>query len=237
MKNVRFPDEDKIHNLVFYLAIEEYLSANENADYFFLWQAPPTVIIGRNQILTAEVNEEFCREKGISIYRRKSGGGCVYSDSGNLMVSHISGKVNPQQAFDNYLDKLANALSQLGIGTVKTSNNDLLINGKKVSGNAYYGTLHSSIVHGTLLYNMDLESMTNAITPNEQKIFKHGIKSVRQRVVNLCDLGVKFSLNDIKSHLIKEFCDSEYFMSPKDIERVKEIEQTYLDTDFIRGKE
>lgn len=236
MINVLIPDWGEPRELVFYLALEEYLSNFENKDFFFIWQSAPTVIIGRNQILENEVNTEFCLSNSIKVYRRKSGGGCVYSDKGNLMISCITSKKTPEIAFSNYLDKLSDVLKNLGFQAVKTSNNDLIIQEKKISGNAYFGNSSSSIVHGTLLFNMNLEMMGKAITPSHDKIFKHGIKSVRQRVVNLKELDSNLSIKIISDKLIEEFCDSEYFLSRKDIEKVKLIEKTYLDPEFIQGK-
>lgn len=235
MKLVRLPDSGSNHKLVFFLAVEEYLANIDDNEFFFLWQSDPTVIIGRNQILKAEVNEEFCRCRGIDIFRRKSGGGCVYSDPGNLMISYITSKKNSQEAFGLYLDRLATAIGKLGIKSVKTINNDLLADSKKISGNASYITGNSNIVHGTLLYDMNFDNMTEAITPSVGKIYKHGIKSVRQRVVNLKELKPDLSLEEIKKVLLEEFCDDEFLLTDTDLKRITEIEKSYLDMAFIMG--
>lgn len=149
MKYIALPNEET-RRLVFYLAMEEYLADHCEEDVFFLWQVEPTVIFGRNQVLEAEVNVEYCEENHIQYYRRKSGGGCVYADRGNIMLSYITPKQMADEAFTAFLDKLADALAKLGLPAVKTEHNDVLIDGRKVSGNALFQKEKASIVHGTL---------------------------------------------------------------------------------------
>ena len=86
MKYVKLP-EDTQHKLPFYLAMEEYLAEHCGEDLLFTWQVEPTVIFGRNQVMLAEVNVDYCEQHHIQYYRRKSGGGCVYADRGNIMIS------------------------------------------------------------------------------------------------------------------------------------------------------
>ena len=89
MKNVVLPDIGQ-QSLTYYLAMEEHIAETVDEEAFFVWQSEPTVIIGRNQDLEAEVNIDYCQKHGVEIVRRKSGGGCVYSDKGNIMISYIS---------------------------------------------------------------------------------------------------------------------------------------------------
>ena len=112
--------------LVYWLAMEEW--AVEHApDTFFLWNVRPTVIFGRNQDMEAEVNVPYCLEHGIEMYRRKSGGGCVYADEGNLMISYITSQSDVNKAFDEYLSRLADALRSMGLDAVRTEHNDVLV--------------------------------------------------------------------------------------------------------------
>ena len=101
MKQILLPEPVR-HRLVFYLAMEEYVAARYG-EGFFIWQSRPTVIFGRNQDMEAEVNIEYCRSHGIEMYRRKSGGGCVYSDEGNIMLSCITRTTDVTLAFRDYL--------------------------------------------------------------------------------------------------------------------------------------
>lgn len=256
MINVKLPITTK-HRLVFYLAMEEYLAGKcgreIDKDMFFVWRVAPTVIFGRNQDIEAEVNLDFCKENGIEFYRRKSGGGCVYADWGNVMISYITCDTNVNEVFNRYLDSLADALCRLGFDAVKTEHNDILISDRKVSGNAFYALPHSSIVHGTLLCDVDFEMLGKAITPSKEKLESHGVKSVRQRVENLKQLRVNgqqptvlnkdvasassvFDIEEICNKLVSSFCDEEMTLSEDDIKNIEAIEKDYLDENFIYGK-
>lgn len=236
MTFITLPNEET-RRLVFYLAMEEYLADHCEEDVFFLWQVESTVIFGRNQVMEAEVNIEYCEKNHIQYYRRKSGGGCVYADKGNVMLSYITPKRMADEAFAEFLDKLADALIKLGLPAVKTEHNDVLIDGRKVSGNALFQKERASIVHGTLLYNEDLEAMQAAITPPKQKLEKHGIASVRQRVANLTELGLTLTVEELKNYLANYFCgDQRRVLTQEEIAGIDEIEKEYLAPDFIRRK-
>jgi len=236
MKYIALPDEEQ-RRLVFYLAMEEYLADHCEEESFFLWQVEPTVIFGRNQVLEAEVNVEYCEKHGIQYYRRKSGGGCVYADKGNVMLSYITPKKMADVAFAAFLDKLADALRNLGLSVVKTEHNDVLIDGRKVSGNALFQKERASIVHGTLLYNEDLEAMQYAITPPKQKLEKHGIASVRQRVANLKELGLSLSVEELKDYLANYFCgEQKRALTQEEVASIEKLEEEYLNPEFIRRK-
>lgn len=229
MTHINLPDSSK-RRLAFYLATEEWLAHRclTGKEYFFYWQTAPTVIYGRNQDVEAEVNINYCQERGIDVCRRKSGGGCVYSDPGNLMLSFIVGDTNVSNVFARYLDSLAGVLRDLGFNAVKTEHNDVLIDGRKVSGNAFYALPQSSIVHGTLLYDVDFAELAKAITPSREKLESHGVKSVRQRVVNIKDVNPDISLDLIKAKLLAHFCNEEFTLSPSDVAEIEGIEKEYL---------
>jgi len=235
MKLLRLPkgESAKGRRLVFWLALEEW--AVEHAPgSLFVWSVEPTVIFGRNQDIEAEVNVQYCREHAIRMYRRKSGGGCVYADGGNLMISYITSESDVNKAFNAYLSSLADALRRMGLDAVRTEHNDVLVSGRKVSGNACYATSTGCIVHGTLLYDTDFTEMERAITPSKEKLDSKGIKSVRQRVVNLKELGVDFSFDDLGSRVVDHFCIDKQYLTTAQLEEVLEIEKTYLDDNFIK---
>ena len=235
MKLLRLPEgvSEQRRRLVFWLALEEWAVANAPGS-FFLWSVEPTVIFGRNQDMEAEVNVEYCREHGIEMYRRKSGGGCVYADRGNLMISYITRQPDVNVAFDEYLSGLADALCGMGLDAVRTEHNDVLVGGRKVSGNACYATPTGCIVHGTLLYDTDFTEMEHAITPSKEKLDSKGIKSVRQRVNNLKNCGLLFDFDALRSKLIDYFCKDMQVLSNSELEEVLKIEETYLDKNFIK---
>ena len=220
MKYVKLP-EDKQYKLPFYLAMEEYIAENCGEDLLFTWQVEPTVIFGRNQVMLAEVNVDYCEQHHIQYYRRKSGGGCVYADKGNIMTSYITPKVTSDVAFNEFLNNLADVLRKLGFDAVKTEHNDILIGGRKVSGNALFQKEKASIVHGTLMYDVDIQTLMEAITPPKQKLEKHGIESVRQRVVNLKELGLKLSVEELRNHIAQSLCDGEKVLTDDEVNEIQ----------------
>lgn len=180
------------------LALTEYLQKEQELvksvaePMLFTWIVSPTVIYGRHQSAEVEVNEAYCREHDIAIVQRKSGGGCVYADEGNLMISFISPSTHSEQVFAQFLAMVAQALQAKGLPAVTTAHNDILVDGRKVSGCACFTAPTGTIVHGTLLYDVNLEAMLAAITPTTAKLAKHGVASVRQRVANLRELTTAF---------------------------------------------
>lgn len=234
MTHILLPSTEQ-HRLVFYLAMEEYLCETPHEDMLFLWQSRPTVIFGRHQSMEDEVNIPWCKEHGVEMYRRKSGGGCVYSDEGNLMISYITPRTDPQEVFNNYLSTLSNVLGTLQLDAVSTANNDILIGGTKVSGNACFAGKNGTIVHGTLLWKSNIDNLSSAITPSREKLEKHAVKSVRQRVGNLYDMGIT-DLEELKQHIIHLLCQHERTLSETEINQIRTIEQTYLDPSFIHRR-
>lgn len=168
-----------------YLQLEQDLAADIKEPTFFTWVVAPTVIYGQHQVREQEVNEAYCRENHIAVVQRQSGGGCVYADQGNVMLSYIAPSAHATQEFEWFLNQVAHALQQLGYPAVTTEHNDILVDGHKVSGFACHKLPNATIVHATMLYDVNLEALQNAITPSVEKLEKHAVQSVRQRVMNL----------------------------------------------------
>lgn len=213
--------------LSFYLAMEEYVARHiRQDDCFFMWQVPPTVIFGRHQQLESEVNVDYCRQHDIQVYRRKSGGGCVYADRNNLMLSLITADEHVGLAFNRFVSLLLLALHRMGIDATGTSHNDILIGNRKVSGTACYHLPQRCIVHSTLLYDTNMEHMLNAITPSTEKLQSKGIKSVRQRITLLKD-HTPLTLDEVKTTLRQTFCpppsSPTLQLTATDIERIEFI--------------
>lgn len=234
MKYLCLPD-NSVRILPFYLAMEEYAAriiADE--DIFFMWQVEPTVIFGRNQLIENEVNLDYCREHHIQYYRRKSGGGCVFADMNNIMFSYITRSDDVQTTFLRYTDAVAAMLRGLGLNASGNSRNDVLIDGMKVSGNAFYHLPGRSIVHGTMLYDTDMAHIVNAITPSKEKLESKGVESVASRITTICRHS-DISLADFKAHVRRSLCDGEIMLGQDDIAQIDEIMQSYLLPEFILG--
>lgn len=220
----------KDRELSFYLAMEDFVARSMDDEVFFTWSVSPTVIFGRNQVLENEVNLDYCHNHGINIFQRKSGGGCVYADKGNIMISYISRRGDVSEIFDRYLSDLTAALCSLGLNAEKTGRNDVVVDGRKVSGNAFHQLPDRSIVHGTLLHSVDMDALEASIRPPVEKLERHGIRSVRSRVVNMCDYaGVNPVLEDVGSlerYLVDHFADGQIFLTESQINEIEQIQQT-----------
>ena len=191
-------------SLAEYLQIEQELVKEVKEPTLFTWIVLPTVIFGRHQSAEVEVNEEYCREHDIAVVQRKSGGGCVYADQGNLMISFISPSTHSEQVFVEFLQLIRDALAAKGIPAVTTAHNDILVEEKKISGWACYTTPTGTIVHGTMLFDVNMDALQHAITPTKDKLAKHGVASVRQRVANLKELTAAFSdIHELRLYLEK----------------------------------
>lgn len=234
MTYVALPN-DKDYRLPFYLAMEEYVAREFPAqDYFFMWQVEPTVIFGRNQLVDSEVDRVYCNDNGIQVYRRKSGGGCVYADKSNIMLSYITPSSNVNFTFNRYMLMVEHALQKLGVDARTTGRNDILVDGKKVSGNAFYHLPERSIVHGTMLYDTNLEHMARATTPSDCKLKSKGVESVRQHVTTL-NRYISLSIEELKQFFRTELCDDDIVLSAADIAAIEEIEREYYTPEFIYG--
>ena len=235
MTYVDLPDLSQ-HRLPFYLAMEEFVARElDEDDCLFLWQVEPTVIFGRNQLIESEVNLDYCREHGIQTYRRKSGGGCVYADMGNVMFSYVTKDENVCLTFNRYVNLLVLLLFRMGIEAKATGRNDVLIDGRKVSGNAFYHIPGKSIVHGTMLYDTQMEHMVGSITPSDTKLVSKGVKSVRQHIALLKD-HTSMTIGEFMTFARRTLCDRSICLTPKQVERISEMEQEYLTDAFIYGR-
>jgi lipoic acid synthetase/lipoate-protein ligase A len=233
MKYVALPFQEP-RRLSFYLAMEEFVARHtDEPDAFFMWQVEPSVIFGRNQVLENEVNVAYCREHGISLYRRKSGGGCVYADMDNLMLSFVTSEENVNFAFNRFVNMVLLVLRKLGIAATGTSHNDIMIGDRKVCGTACYHLEGRSIVHSTMLFDTNMDHMLNAITPSKEKLEKKGIESVRQRITLLKDYTTLDSVEALKALIRETLCEGERMLTASEVASVEAIEATYLKEEFI----
>ena len=233
MKYVALPFQEP-RRLSFYLAMEEFVARHtDEPDAFFMWQVEPSVIFGRNQVLENEVNVAYCREHGISLYRRKSGGGCVYADMDNLMMSFVTSEENVNFAFNRFVNMVLLVLRKLGIAATGTSHNDIMIGDRKVCGTACYHLEGRSIVHSTMLFDTNMDHMLNAITPSREKLAKKGIESVRQRITLLKDYTALDSVEALKALIRETLCEGERLLTASEVAGIEAIEATYLKEEFI----
>lgn len=214
------------------LAIEEcLLKRAEDAVILYLWQNEHTVVIGKNQNAVKECRTALLEKEGGTLVRRLSGGGAVYHDLGNLNFTFLM----PRSCYDEtkQFSVILEALAAFGIRAQFTGRNDLTVDGRKFSGNAYYKSAKAAYHHGTLLVNADLEKMTRYLSPSKGKLTSKGVDSVRSRVVNLKQLCPDISIDALKQELGKSFA---HLYGPAEIFSLPEAE-IVLATEKYRSRE
>ncbi len=214
----------------FNFALEYYLLKEYDLgeDVFLFWRTEPALMIGRYQNTLEEINQDYIKTKNIHVVRRITGGGTIYTDPNGWQFSFIiRNKPYNEINFKIYTDPIIDALSALGINAYFNNRNDILIDGKKISGNAQYSDENCVLHHGSLLFNTNISEMVKSITVSDDKIISKGIKSVRDRVANISDfLNKKIDALEFKklilNHLKKNISGT-YSLTAKDISRVYEL--------------
>lgn len=191
------------NNPYFNLAAESCMVDSDSGVYFFLWMNAPTVVIGYNQNPFSECDLDKMRQKNVFLARRRTGGGAVFHDVGNLNFSFVM----PHELYDVKRQSavICNALKSLGIDAEISGRNDLLADGRKFSGNAYYKGKTHRLHHGTIMLNVDFNALSGYLTPDPSKYLKKGVSSVRSRVVNLCELKPELTIQELKIALFSAF--------------------------------
>ena len=190
------------------LALEEYLTLNCAADtiVLYLWQNRPTVVIGRHQSAGQECNFEVMQKYGVLLARRLSGGGAVYHDAGDLNYSFIAARPNYDKL--RQLQVVKDALRNLSLDIELSGRNDLLLDGRKISGTAFYEYGDRCCQHGTLLLDVDIVRMTECLKIGANKLRAHSVASVRSRVVNIQEYLPALTLDKLKQALRRAFAAS-----------------------------
>ncbi len=230
-----FLDNGGSTDAAFNLALEEYCLLNLPIDrnYLLFYVNAPSIIIGKHQNTMEEIDTDFVQERNIQVVRRISGGGAVYHDLGNLNFSFI--RPYEKQHFNNYREftgPVMAALRELGVNAEMNGRNDILVEGRKVSGNAQAVRKDRMVSHGTLLFRSELEDVARSLKPKPGKLLSKAIQSVRSRVVNIGDfLPATFAMGDFRAALLKHLFPGhatapQYRLTPQDLEKVREMAET-----------
>ncbi|TAJ11233.1 lipoate--protein ligase [Marinilabiliaceae bacterium JC017] len=192
------------NNPAYNLATEEYLLKNMQQNLFFLYVNSPSIIVGKHQNTLAEINLDYIDYKEIPVFRRLSGGGTVYHDYGNLNFCFITNERKGQLVnFYKYTLPILNALKKLSVDAKFGGRHDLLINGKKISGNASHIFKNRVMHHGTLLFNSNLDTLNRSLKIDPIKYSDKAIKSVRSEVTNIVNnLPLPISFDQFKSKVL-----------------------------------
>ncbi|MEG0255390.1 lipoate--protein ligase [Vagococcus sp.] len=234
------------------LAIETYLVQEMPIDepILLFYINEPSIIIGRNQNTIEEINTDYVEKQGIHVVRRLSGGGAVYHDAGNLNFSFIM--PDDGESFRNFgkvTQPIIDALHDMGVeGAELKGRNDLVIDGKKFSGNAMYSTNGRMFAHGTLMFDSDVNEVVNALKVRKDKIESKGIKSIRSRVTNikpyLTDTHQNMSTEDFRQEILLKIFETDtiedvnvYKLTDKDWEKINAIsDKLYRNWDWNYGR-
>ncbi len=218
------------------LALEEYALKNikTNEDIILLWQNGPSIIIGRNQNTVEEINANYVKEHNINVVRRISGGGAVYHDFGNLNFTFITNNLKDNlNNYRKFSTPVINALQSLGVPAEFSGRNDILVEGKKFSGNAQSYHKDRMFQHGTILFDADLDMVGKVLQVHADKIESKGIKSNRSRVTNIKPYLTKdMDIKEFQNYLL------EYFLETKDIESktYKLTDEDYKNIEKLRDE-
>ncbi len=175
-------------DIYFNLALEEYLLMHKEQDYFVLWQSKPCVVVGKHQNTLAEINYRYIKENGIQVARRLSGGGTVYHDEGNLNFTFIAnGEPGRLVDFKRFIKPAVDFLGTLGLKSDQGLKNEILIHGKKISGNAEHVYKNRVLHHGTLLFNSNLRILRESLRVVPGRYIDKAVQSNRSPVINISD--------------------------------------------------
>jgi len=206
---MRYLDTTPVHDPTLNLALEEHVLRTfpDDEDYVLFYVNKPSIIIGRNQNTLEEINAAYVEANDIHVVRRVSGGGAVYHDTGNLNFSFITDYAPDRlNNFTHFTRPIIHALNDLGVPAELKGRNDIVVNDRKVSGNAQYSTGKRMFSHGTLLFDSDLSEVTRALDVKQSKIESKGHKSARSRVANIAEfLDDAFTVANLRTHLLDAF--------------------------------
>ncbi|MDV3196286.1 MAG: biotin/lipoate A/B protein ligase family protein [Candidatus Phytoplasma stylosanthis] len=222
----------------FYYALEEYILNflhQKDKTFFFQWEIKG-IVIGKNQIIENELNIDFVKKNNINFSRRPTGGGCVYNDTGTIIFSIISKKKDKNFSFKKYLSQIIEIFKKKGINLHLNERNDILLGDKKVSGNAFLQNKNGVIIHGTLLYNCDVDTMVRCITPNKEKLISKGIESVYSRITNLKKYLKNTTKKELVQYLNDQLTNEQYILDHEEISKIEKMSEKYSDKKWIFGE-
>jgi len=223
------------------MAVEEYLLENFKQDIFLLWQNQSAVIVGRYQNALAEINFEFIEENNIKVVRRLTGGGAVFHDLGNLNFTFIKNGANPN--FKEFTAPIIGLLNTMGVEACFQGRNDIVIDGKKISGNAMLVSGNRTLEHGTLLFSAHMANLASALKANPLKFEDKAVKSIKNRVTNISNyLKEEMSVLEFRDKIVSymsKHVDSfeEYKFTDEDIANIQKLtKDKYSTWDWNFGK-
>lgn len=230
----------------FNLALEETLFnalSPELPGVFLIWRNAPSVIIGCHQNTIEEINPSYCRDHGITVVRRPTGGGAVYHDLGNVNFSFlVRVEKNRLAGFDEFMRPMVLALRDIGVNAEYTSRNDITVDGRKVAGTAQRRSGQSMLHHGCLLVDVDTSVLSEALAADPEKFRSKGVSSHRARVANLREflpqgLSREQYMDMVIGAMIRRCAKGEYRLPPELLKKAGELaDSRYRSWEWNWGK-
>ena len=236
--------ETESTNAAFHFSVEEFFMQNPHSEpLMMIWQADKCVMLGAHQVGFAEVNMNYAEQIGIQIVRRSSGGGAIFTDMGTFLYTMIQPyqKGHVQQiAKETIVTTVVNALKKMGVSAGFEGRNDILVDGKKISGIAQYIRNGMLCTHGSLLYDTNLELLANVLSVDDEKIRSKAIRSVRSRVTNIREyLGIstKDFREGLKQNILSDHKALEYTLTEGELAKINHIRcEKYENPSWTFGK-
>ncbi|MDR0406144.1 MAG: lipoate--protein ligase [Clostridiales bacterium] len=213
---------------------------NADGGVFLFWRTAPTLMLGRYQNAASEIHREYARQHGIRIVRRLTGGGTIYTDPGSWQFSFIREERENRIDFREFIQPVADGLRRMGLAVEMNARNDLLTDGRKFCGNAQHHGGGRVLHHGSILFDTDIEEMTRCLTVDSEKIISKGIRSVRQRVVNLkTRFGEAMDAEEFRDRLLRFLLPpgtERRAVAPEEVLRVEQNHAPLFDSwDWVFG--
>ncbi len=213
-------------------AIEDYILKKFKEDCFMLWRNEPCILIGKNQNTMSEINTDYVEKHNLPVVRRMTGGGAIFNDLGNLNFTFISSNVGNRFAdFSKFTYPIINAMKNIDINAELSGRNDLIIDGRKFSGNAQYNYKNKILHHGSILFSASMNDLTAALKVKEIKFQDKAVKSVKSRVTNISEhLKTSMDVVQFKEFLIKSVMEQQeqakyYELTEEDWVQIKKVSE------------
>lgn len=220
-------------------ALEEYLIKNLKRELFMIWQNDNTVLLGRNQNPYKEVNWDYMKETQAKLVRRPSGGGCIYTDKNIVQYTIITKK--EEDSLRKFTEPVVNYLNEKGVKAEFTGRNDIIVDGRKISGNAQYKDRELMIHHGSIIYQDSSIDIGKLLTPAKLKLAKKSLTSVKSRITSLksmMNMDIAMFIEELKEYIKNYYHINEnYVLSADELEKVEEIRKNkYANDEWTYGR-